>query len=214
MFVSEIQLSPTNMALGKRIWIFSAIAKSEVDNWPSNQIWLFAELKAKLKAVSSGEPQNRVSQWCNAFTDMSHSELQRCWKKQTYQGAQLPMLRSAVVSKWGPTQQAPHYTVPGTTPAPTTSANKREQEIMEKQRRGESDEAHGCEREYEERKQPWCCPHHWGSLLLTEKHHSDRVIWVTTRPFMAFLLQEVHLYVAKCIGHWTHCMRTSRKNAK
>lgn len=64
---------------------------------------------------------------------MSHSELQRCWKKQADQGAQLPMLRSAVVSKWSPTQQAPHYTVPGTTPAPSTSANKREQEIMEKQ---------------------------------------------------------------------------------
>lgn len=140
MFVPEIQLSPTNVALSKRIWISSAIAKSEVDNWPSNQIWLFAELKAELKAVSSGEPQNRVSQWCNAFTDMSHSELQRCWKKQADQGAQLPMLRSAVVSKWGPTQQAPHYTVPGTTPAPTTSANKREQEIMEKQRRRESGE--------------------------------------------------------------------------
>lgn len=63
---------------------------------------------------------------------MSHSVLQRCWKKQADQGAQLPMLSSAVVSKWGPTQQGPHYTVPGTTPAPTTSANKREQEIMEK----------------------------------------------------------------------------------
>lgn len=85
---------------------------------------------------------------------MSHSVLQRCWKKQADQGAQLPMLRSAVVSKCGPAQQGPHYTVPGTTPAPTTSANKREQEIMEKRRAGEWDEAHGCEREQKERKQP------------------------------------------------------------
>ncbi|KAL1259192.1 hypothetical protein QQF64_009769 [Cirrhinus molitorella] len=73
---------------------------------------------------------------------MSHSVLQRCWKKQADQGAQLPMQCSAVVSKWGPTQQGPHYTVPGTTPAPTISANKREQEIMEKQRRRESGMKH------------------------------------------------------------------------
>lgn len=78
---------------------------------------------------------------------MSHRAIQGCWKKQADRGAQLPMLSSAAVSKWGPTQQGPHYTVPGTTPAPTTSANKREQEIMEKQRRRERDEAHGCERE-------------------------------------------------------------------
>lgn len=115
-----------------------------VDGSASNKIWQLkkvrriTELKARLNTIRSGKPQNRASQWCNAFSDMSHSVLQRCWKKKADRGAQLPMLCSAVVSKWGPTQQRPHYTLPGTTPAPATPANKREQEIMEKQRRRES----------------------------------------------------------------------------
>lgn len=124
---------PKNVALRNRTWISSTIARSEVYNWPSNQIWLFAELKAKLNAVRSGKPQApdvMLSQTCPMASSSAG-------KSRPIRVHSCPCALLWWVSTWGPTQQGPHYTVPGTTPAPATSANKREQEIMEKQRRRE-----------------------------------------------------------------------------
>ncbi len=50
--------------------------------------------------------------------------------------------------------------------------------------------------------------HTTGAVYSWQRNASDQVIYVTTRPFIAFLPLEVNLFVAKRIVDWTYCMQT------